>query len=40
MNISQKIAEAHGGRIDYVSEYGKGTTFFIELNRWEEARAA
>jgi signal transduction histidine kinase len=31
MNISREIIEAFGGTIDYESELGKGTTFFIEL---------
>jgi signal transduction histidine kinase len=31
MNISREIMEAFGGTIDYESEFGKGTTFFMEL---------
>ncbi|SHG79520.1 sensor histidine kinase [Marivita hallyeonensis] len=31
MNISREIMTAIGGTIDYVSEVGKGSTFFIEL---------
>ncbi|MEX0280007.1 MAG: sensor histidine kinase [Arenibacterium sp.] len=40
MNISLKIVEAHNGVIDYVSEYGRGTTFFMTLDQWEEVKAA
>ncbi|MEX0284198.1 MAG: sensor histidine kinase [Paracoccaceae bacterium] len=32
MNISRRIVEQHDGLIDYVSEVGKGTTFFVELD--------
>ena len=31
MNISKRIMEAHGGRIDYFKNDGAGTTFYIEL---------
>lgn len=31
MNISKEIVEHHNGKIDYDSELGQGTTFFIEL---------
>jgi signal transduction histidine kinase len=31
MNISREIIEAFGGVIDYDSELGKGTTFFVDL---------
>lgn len=31
LNISKTIVEKHGGRIDFVSHEGLGTTFFIEL---------
>ncbi len=31
MNISKEIVEQFNGRIDYTSEVGKGTTFFIEF---------
>ncbi|MCA8869036.1 MAG: PAS domain S-box protein [Rhodobacteraceae bacterium] len=31
LTISNKIIRAHGGRIDYQSEIGKGTTFFVDL---------
>ena len=34
MNISREIVEAMGGTIDYESELGKGTTFFVDLP-WE-----
>jgi signal transduction histidine kinase len=35
MNISREIIEAFGGIIDYESELGRGTTFFIELPQAE-----
>ncbi len=31
MNISEKIMQAHGGKIDYFKNEGAGTTFFIEI---------
>jgi anti-sigma regulatory factor (Ser/Thr protein kinase) len=33
MNISREIVEAMGGTIDYESELGVGTTFFVDLPR-------
>jgi signal transduction histidine kinase len=33
MNISREIVEAMGGMIDYESELGKGSTFFVDLPR-------
>jgi signal transduction histidine kinase len=33
MNISREIVEAMGGTIDYESELGKGSTFFVDLPR-------
>ena len=39
LNICQAIVEALGGRIDFVTEVGKGSTFFFELTEWSgEAR--
>jgi signal transduction histidine kinase len=32
MNISEKIMQAHGGKIDYYKNEGPGTTFFVELS--------
>ncbi|GHF56901.1 sensor histidine kinase [Seohaeicola zhoushanensis] len=40
MNISKKIIEQHDGQIDYDSQVGVGTTFFIELKILDEVRAA
>jgi signal transduction histidine kinase len=31
MNISKEIVEQFGGEIDFVSEVGVGTTFFVDL---------
>ncbi|MGO4910071.1 sensor histidine kinase [Pseudorhodobacter sp. W20_MBD10_FR17] len=31
MNISEKIMQAHGGKIGYYKNQGAGTTFFVEL---------
>lgn len=39
MSITKRIMEAHEGSIDYVSEPGRGTTFFIALNPLEETQA-
>jgi signal transduction histidine kinase len=33
MNISREIVEAMGGMIDYDSEVGKGSTFYVDLPR-------
>ena len=35
MNISKQIVEHHKGLIDYVSELGEGTTFFVEFDTIE-----
>jgi signal transduction histidine kinase len=35
MNISREIVEAMGGAIDYESELGVGTTFYVDLPRAE-----
>ncbi|UYV36574.1 HAMP domain-containing histidine kinase [Rhodobacteraceae bacterium D3-12] len=40
MNISQEIVEHHDGIIDYESEYGKGSTFFIELKALNKEESA
>jgi signal transduction histidine kinase len=31
MNISEKIMQAHGGKIDYFKNDGAGTTFFVQM---------
>lgn len=31
LTISKKIVELHGGTIDFISEKGKGTTFFVKF---------
>lgn len=33
LSISKLIIEKHGGRIDFTSEEGKGTTFYIDIPR-------
>jgi signal transduction histidine kinase len=33
MHISQQIVERHKGRIDFTSELGRGTTFFVEFDQ-------
>lgn len=33
MHISQRIIEAHGGKIDYYANTESGTTFFVDLER-------
>lgn len=35
MNISKEIVESLNGTIDYVSEAGKGTKFFVEFDAYE-----
>ena len=37
MNISKEIVERLGGAIDYKSELGCGSTFFIDFPAWEES---
>ena len=34
LSISKRIVEAHNGRINYTSQLGNGTTFYVELPRW------
>lgn len=40
MNISKQIVEHHKGEIDYVSEVGRGTTFFVDLDVFEQSDEA
>jgi signal transduction histidine kinase len=35
MNISKQIVDQHNGTIDYVSEPGKGTIFFVTLDLYD-----
>lgn len=39
MSITKKIVERHNGEIDYVSEVGRGTTFFVEFDAYDSAAA-
>lgn len=39
LNISKQIVERHHATIDYVSELGVGTTFFVEFDRLNVGRA-
>jgi len=40
LNITKQIVERHNGIIDYVSELGVGTTFFVEFDRLTERDVA
>ncbi len=40
LNITREIIEYHGGKIDFVTEQGKGSTFFFDLPGREEKRVA
>jgi len=40
MNISKQIVEQHNGVIDYISELGKGTTFYVEFTLLDAAQQA
>ena len=37
LNITKRIVEKHKGEIDYVSQLGQGTTFFVEFDRMADA---
>ncbi|MEZ5912196.1 MAG: ATP-binding protein [Paracoccaceae bacterium] len=39
MNITKQIVERHNGTIDYVSELGRGSTFFVEFVRTQQMAA-
>jgi signal transduction histidine kinase len=36
LNICKKIIEGHLGTIDFITQIGKGTTFFFDLHILEE----
>jgi signal transduction histidine kinase len=40
LNISKQIVERHKATIDYVSELGSGSTFFLEFDRLKESDGA
>lgn len=40
MNITKQIVERHDGTVDYESELGNGSTFYVEFNRRSPARSA
>ncbi|WP_319823415.1 HAMP domain-containing sensor histidine kinase [Thalassovita sp.] len=40
MNISQQIVNRHKGKLEYTSQLGEGTTFFLTLRRFREQLAA
>jgi PAS domain S-box-containing protein len=37
LSIVKSIIDHHGGRIDFDTEIGKGTTFYFELPEWNES---
>ncbi|HBZ45667.1 MAG TPA: sensor histidine kinase, partial [Maritimibacter sp.] len=37
LNITKQIVERHEGTIDYESEHGVGSTFYVEFDRVMEA---
>ncbi|MEO9629746.1 MAG: HAMP domain-containing sensor histidine kinase [Sulfitobacter sp.] len=39
LNITKHILDRHNAKIDYVSEVGVGTTFFIDFDRIEDVKA-
>jgi signal transduction histidine kinase len=40
LSISKAIVEQLGGRLDFLSAAGKGTTFFFDLPEWDAKRGA
>lgn len=40
MHISKQIVDRHNGLIDFTSELGRGTTFFVEFEEKQAGRAA
>lgn len=40
LNITKQIVERHSGTIDYISELGAGSTFFIEFDRLTDTTEA
>ena len=39
LSISRALIEGMGGRLDFVSQHGQGSTFFFDLPRWKLAAA-
>jgi len=39
LNITKQLVERHGGRIDYESQQGVGTTFYVEFDLVEDGNS-